>query len=122
MTYFCFFVTAVSCPLNAIPTELDFRQARALDANQRIDCCLSGLDGSCVIDWQQGGIKLVMQSSALCEYLILFNPGMPHFAVEPVTNANDAFNLASQSIESGTRVLGPGESLEATMVIEASVY
>ncbi|MFK8075275.1 MAG: hypothetical protein AB8B84_01720 [Granulosicoccus sp.] len=105
-----------------LPPELDFRQARRLDASQRIDCCLSGLQGRCVIDWQEGGIKLVMASSAVCEYLILFNPDMPHFAVEPVTNANDAFNLASRSIESGTQILAPGATLEATMVIEAEVY
>lgn len=104
-----------------LPAELDFRVARALDADQRIDCCLAGLNGQCIIDWTNGGIKLVMQSSSECEYLILFNPDMPHFAVEPVTNANDAFNLASRSIESGKRILSPGESLEATMVIRAEV-
>lgn len=104
-----------------LPEYLDFRTPKALDPSQRIDCCLSGLQGECVLDWQQGGIKLLMQASEECQYLVLFNPDMPHFAVEPVTNANDAFNLASRSIESGTRLLRPGQSLTATMALTAVV-
>lgn len=104
-----------------LPESLDFRQPRKLDADQRIDCCLSGLHGTCEIDWQDGGIKLLMQSSDLCRYLVLFNPDMPHFAVEPVTNANDAFNLSTRGIESGTQVLKPGESLHASMNLVAQV-
>jgi aldose 1-epimerase len=105
----------------ALPESHDFRSAKALDPNQRIDCCLSGLEGPCILDWQQGGIKLILNASDICEYLVLFNPDMPHFAVEPVTNANDAFNLASQSIESGTKILHSGESLTATMSMTAVV-
>lgn len=105
----------------ALPDNLDFRKPKPLDASQRIDCCLSGLDGPCVLDWHQGGVKLILQSSDVCKYLVLYNPDMPHFAVEPVTNANDAFNLATQSIESGTTVLPPGKSLTATMSLTAIV-
>jgi len=53
--------------------------------------------------------------------LILYNPDMPHFAVEPVTNANDAFNLSNQSIPSGTTILEPGETLTATMTVKADI-
>ena len=56
-----------------------------------------------------------MRADSACRYLVLFNPAGPHFAVEPVTNANDAFNLASRGIESGVRTLAPGETLEATL-------
>lgn len=104
-----------------LPFELDFRTPRELDADQRIDCCLSGLKGQCDIDWRKGGIKLEINASDLCKYLVLFNPDMPHFAIEPVTNANDAFNLAEQGIESGRRVLGAGETMEASMSIRAVV-
>lgn len=105
----------------ALPDNLDFRSSKALDASQRIDCCLSDLDGPCVLDWQQGGIKLIIQASDVCRYLVLYNPDMPHFAVEPVTNANDAFNLATQAIESGVNILAPGKSLSATMSLTAIV-
>ena len=38
---------------------------------------------------------------------MFFNPHAPHFAVEPVSNANDAFNLAEAGIPSGRAVLAP---------------
>ena len=104
-----------------LPESLDFRTAKPLDPTQRIDCCLSGLDGQCVLDWQEGGVKIILEASELCQYLVLYNPDMPHFAVEPVTNANDAFNLATRSVESGMKVLAPGESITATMSLTALV-
>lgn len=104
-----------------LPESLDFRHARALDPDQRIDCCLAGLDGTCVIDWQEAGIRLNIKADDICRYLVLYNPDMPHFAVEPVTNANDAFNLASRGIESGMQVLTPGQTLRATMNLQVEV-
>lgn len=105
-------------PAVALPEALDFRQARALNPDQRIDCCLAGLSGSCLIDWRAAGIRLNMTADEICRYLVLYNPDMPHFAVEPVTNANDAFNLASRNLESGARVLAPGQTLRATMTLQ----
>lgn len=102
-----------------LPEHLNFRTPKPLDADQRIDCCLSGLKGQCVLDWQQSGVKLILEASDICEYLVFFNPDMPHFAVEPVTNANDAFNLATRSIDSGVTILAPGQSLAATLSITA---
>ncbi|MEE9320278.1 MAG: hypothetical protein V3U76_07535 [Granulosicoccus sp.] len=99
----------------ALPAELDFRYPRALDPNQRIDCCLSGLNGDVRIDWPDAALALNMHCSELCRYLVFFNPNMPHFAVEPVTNATDAFNLEQRGIAAGIRVLAPGESLSASM-------
>lgn len=98
-----------------LPGELDFRKPRKLDENQRIDCCLEGLSGACVIDWREGGIKLIMTASDICRYLVLYNPAMPHFAVEPVSNANDAFNLESRGIVAGMQILAPDESMQATL-------
>lgn len=105
-----------------LPPELDFRQSRLLDPAQRIDCCLAGLNGPCHIHWKEAGIELVMQSSEACRYLVLFNPDMPHFAVEPVSNANDAFNLSSQNIDSGTQTLAPEELFSVTMTLQARLH
>ncbi len=102
-----------------LPESLDFTTPRKLDADQRIDCCLAGLHGECDIHWQDGGIRLIMSASDNCTHLVLFNPDMPHFAVEPVTNANDAFNLASQGIDAGMVILPPGQSLVANMTLKA---
>ena len=99
----------------ALPAALDFRAARALDPARHIDCCLAGLDGPVRLAWPDAGLGLTLHPDAACRYLVLYNPGMPHFAVEPVTNANDGFNLAARGVEAGVRTLGPGETLEATL-------
>lgn len=106
----------------ALPESLDFRMPRQLDPDQRIDCCLAGLSGACHIHWQEAGIELVISSSEACRFLVLFNPDMPHFAIEPVTNANDAFNLTSQGIDSGTAVIGSGESFSVSMHIQLKLH
>jgi len=105
----------------ALPTALDFRSRRKLDADQRIDHCLSGLQGNALIAWPDAGVELTMQASDNCTHLVLFNPDMPHFAVEPVTNANDAFNLTERGINAGATTLAPGETLSAHMILIASV-
>lgn len=106
----------------ALPAELDFRAPRPLDADQRIDCCLAGLSGACHIHWQDAGIELVMAASEACRFLVLFNPDMPHFAVEPVTNANDAFNLETSGIHAGSSTLKAGEEFTVSMNLEVRLH
>jgi len=105
----------------ALPDEIDFRQPRRLDANQFIDCCLAGLAGDVVISWPHADIELTMQASENCRYLVLFNPQAPYFAVEPVTNANDGFNLQAAGIAAGSHRLPPGETFTARLAISANV-
>lgn len=101
----------------ALPAELDFRGGRALAPGRHIDCCLAGLDGAVDIEWPDAGIRLSLAADPVCTHLVLYNPGMPHFAVEPVTNANDAFDLEARGVGAGVRVLEPGETLEATLAL-----
>ena len=105
-------------PPVALPDALDFRAARALDPHRHIDRCLAGLDGAVRVEWPGTGFGLTMRADAVCRFLVLFNPAAPHFAVEPVTNANDAFNLAARGIDGGARTLAPGETLRATLRLE----
>lgn len=104
----------------ALPEALDFRAPRQLDASQRIDCCFSGLSGPSIIHWRDAGIKLSLCASAECRFLVLFNPEKPYFAVEPVSNANDAFNLAEKGIDSGTRTVLPGHQILSRLDINVS--
>lgn len=105
----------------ALPPALDFRTKRPLDPNQRIDHCLSGLHGAVHITWPEAGISLTLRASDNCAHLVFFNPDKPWFAVEPVTNATDAFNLAQRGIETGMVSLAPGETLHATMTLGLSL-
>ena len=104
-------------PSHALPPRLDFRQTRVLDQNERIDHCFSGLDGAVTIAWPRNNIHLHMQASKNCGHLVLFNPDKPHFAIEPVTNANDGFNLSAQGIDSGAMILAPGEWASADFAL-----
>ncbi len=89
-----------------------------------------GFDGSATITWPQSRVRLVMTCSPTLGHLVVFAPhstaggssALPYFAVEPVSNVNDAFNLHAQGhAGTGTLVLQPGQRLEAcyAMVVEA---
>lgn len=104
--------TGAAIPLTP---ELNFNAARKLDPSQRIDHCLSGFRAPATLHWPSAGIQLEMQASSNCTHLVLYNPDEPYFAVEPVTNANDAFNLAEQGIDAGVVTLSPEETLTAEM-------
>lgn len=101
-----------------LPAALDFRQERTLDPEQRIDHCFSGLVGDTRIRWPDASVGFTMRASPVCRFAVLYNPDEPFFAVEPVTNANDAFNLEARGIDAGQQVLAPGETLRASMELE----
>lgn len=102
----------------ALPEFLDFKAAKMLDAAQRIDHCLSGFRSPAVIAWPDANVELHMQASNNCQHLVLFNPDADYFAVEPVTNANDGFNLQAKGVDAGVATLQPGETLMAHMHLQ----
>ncbi len=101
----------------ALSDELNFTQATPLNPAQRIDHCFGGLSGVTSIAWPDADITLHMHASENCTHSVLYNPDDPFFALEPVTNANDAFNLEHQGIDAGMTVLAPGESMVSEMRI-----
>ncbi len=104
-----------------IVAGLDFRTLRNLGP-MLIDDCLTGREaGKPVrIIYSRGGLALRMDCDALFENIILYAPpGKPFFAVEPVTNANDGFNLFEQGIAgSGVFVLEPGQERSGTFSLK----
>lgn len=105
-------------PAVNLPANLDFRTERAIDDAQRIDHCFAGLNGDVHIRWPDAGIGLRVRASDLCRFAVLYNPDAPYFAVEPVSNANDAFNLQERGVDAGRRTLAPGETLSAQIRVE----
>jgi len=101
-----------------VPADLDFATPRHLNAEQRIDHCMAGFKTPVTIAWPEAGITLQMHTSSNCTHLVLFNPDEPFFAVEPVTNANDGFNLAAKGIDAGVIELAAGETLRAEMTLQ----
>lgn len=102
--------TGAALPL---PAEMDFRARRPIEIE--LDHCFAGWDGRAEIAWPRSGALATIRASERCRHLVIYSPsGRDFFAFEPVTNANDGFNLAARGIgEPGVVVLAPGERLEA---------
>ncbi len=105
-------------PAVDLPHHMNFTTLRQLDPATHIDACFAGLNGPCVLSWPDAGLSLLMQADAECSHLVLFNPDAPYFAVEPVTHANDGFNLEQKGINAGVKVLAPNETLSCSLCIE----
>ncbi len=84
-----------------------------------LDDCFGAFDGRAEIRWPASGITLTMDCSDALDHLVVFTPShdgspLPWFCVEPVTHANDAFNLEARGVPAGSRTLRPGEALTTT--------
>jgi aldose 1-epimerase len=99
---------------SAVPIDAsqDFSRGRSL-GDRDIDTCFAGWDGQATITWPGSGVRAHVACDATLDHLILFAPqGKPFFALEPVSNANNGFNLAALGDpDAGVRVLAPGETL-----------
>lgn len=104
-----------SGPAEPLAPDQDFGVEKALAPDNFLDTCCTGYDGNGHIHWPGSGISAHFSCSPECSHLVLYNPeGAPHFAVEPVTNANNGVNLlACGWADAGTVILPPGEVLEA---------
>jgi aldose 1-epimerase len=94
-----------------LPPELDFSTERALDNAQFVDNCFRAAPGSTVIKWPGSGVTMTMEADDVYENIILYTPlGKDFFAIEPVTNCNNGFNMAEKGIQdTGTLYLKPGQ-------------
>ncbi|MEZ6319031.1 MAG: hypothetical protein R3B49_09815 [Phycisphaerales bacterium] len=85
-----------------------------------LDDCFAGFGGRAEITWPASGVRVSMDCSPELSHLVVFTPRndrgpMPWFCVEPVTMANDAFNLETRGIAAGVRTLAPGETLATSV-------
>jgi aldose 1-epimerase len=105
-----------SLPMGApqpIPPRLDFRTLRPLASTTPDDNLTSRRDGQPVqMVYAESKQQITMQFDPVYANLVFYAPeGAPDFAVEPVTNANDGFNLYADGVRnSGVFVLEPGAS------------
>jgi len=100
------------------PPELSFSHMRPL-ADTVLNHCFTGWDGTAVIRWPQSGVRLSLEGTEPLRHVILFSPaGETFFAVEPVSNATNGFNLYSAGYDgSGTIVLEPGARTEGRFTL-----
>ncbi len=103
-----------SAPLPVGP-EADFGATRPLPSGG-FDHCFAGWDGRATIEWPASRLRAEIEASPTLDHVILYTPeGRPFFALEPVSNANDGFNLLARGVpDSGVRVLEPGQTLQGS--------
>lgn len=110
-----YMATGVPVP---IINQIDFRQMREL-GDAEINHVLTTRNGNepARMRYPAYGATLEMYADDLFKHILLFAPeGQPYYAVEPMTNVSDGFNLFAKGIEgTGVFVLQPGEKKEAVV-------
>ncbi|MFC4455858.1 aldose 1-epimerase [Deinococcus sonorensis] len=96
-----------------VPPELDFSSARSIGPAQ-LDRVYGSWDGVARLAWGERSVTLT--ADAAFSHLVLFTAPDGSLAMEPVTHATDAFNLAARGVH-GTdmRVLQSGEALSGAV-------
>lgn len=102
-------------PPRPVTAAVDFSRARPVDV--ALDDCFAGWDGRASIAWPRSGVVAILEASDRCRHVVIYSPpGEPFFAFEPVTHANDGFNLLARGgCEDGVAVLAQGETLAAVL-------
>jgi len=92
-----------------IPPELDFTAPRSV-GDTDLNHVYASWDGVARLDW--GTRALTVTADSVFSHLVVFTAPDGSLALEPVSHATDAFNLAARGVH-GTdmRVLTPGESM-----------
>ncbi|MEO2169701.1 MAG: aldose 1-epimerase [bacterium] len=104
-----------AAPLAAVQ---DFSARRALP-EAGFDTCFAGWDGHAQLRWPGSDVTAEIDCDEPLRHIILFTPpGENFFALEPVSNANNGFNLLADGIDgSGVVVLRADTSMAASFQI-----
>lgn len=101
-----------------VPDELDFRQLRPL-SDIPVDDVFTSRKGSAPakIVYPDWNLRLDMNADDIYKHFILFSPkDKPFFALEPITNTNDGFNLYDRGVaDTGVFLLKPGQERQGTV-------
>lgn len=112
-----FLATAPPVP---IAQHLDFRTLRGLESEE-INDLLTGRNTEKPIRlvYPSHQLEVDLYADDVFKHAILFTPqNKPFYALEPVTNTNDGFNLYEQGVEdTGVFVLYPGESKRGIFIM-----
>ncbi len=109
--------------LVALPSNWDFAAGRRVQ-DMELDHCFTGFEGAATIDWASRRVRLKISADPLFGSLVIYVPaGQDFFCVEPVSNVNDAFNLASRGVSgTGIVVLEPGQQLQGAARFSVERY
>ena len=102
-----------------VPPEWAFEKGLNINTVD-LDTCFGGFDGKVELKWPSLNRTITMTALHDFGHVLVWTPkGENFFCVEPVTNATDAFNLASRGvIGTGIKTIEPEETLSEKLVIE----
>ncbi|MCU0497715.1 MAG: aldose 1-epimerase [Anaerolineae bacterium] len=125
LPYHAYFPLEQGIPIGAsLPVDptRDYRQLRPLTVDP-LDECLTQREDQAAIWFQYGDRRIQMQADPVYQHLLLFTPAdKGFFAIEPVSNANNGFNLLAQGApHHGVVILNPDESLSGAITLEQIV-
>jgi aldose 1-epimerase len=104
---------------NLLPSSLDFSRGLKI-ADLNLDHCFAGWGKTAVIDWPGRRYRLHMDGDDNLGHLVVYTPkGEDFFCVEGVENMNNAFNWIGRGVETGARILAPGETHGIVTVFRA---
>jgi aldose 1-epimerase len=112
---------AYEAPIPLADPHIDFRILRPLAPEQYdaiTDDVLTHRCGDSPVRFvYPNGIEIQLVSDPIFKHIVLYAPKeKPFFAVEPVTNTNDGFNLYERGIpDTGVFILQPGQSQSGTI-------
>ena len=106
-------------PTKLIPTPAnsDFTKARGV-FDWKVDNCFVGWSRRAVLHYATH--QTIVTASSACNNIVCFAPndGRNFIALEPVSNINNAFALAAKGVaNTGTRIIGRGDSFDISMTI-----
>ncbi len=111
-------------PAREVSGRLDFREMKPL-GEEFMDGCYTNRTSSTLatIDYP-GALTVDVEAGALLEHAVVYQPvHIPYFAIEPVTNANDGFNLDAANAEgTGVFLVQPGETRSTSFTLVAQPY
>ncbi|MBX3364118.1 MAG: hypothetical protein KF866_05070 [Phycisphaeraceae bacterium] len=85
--------------------------------NLNLDDCFLGNPHGAIIRYPSSGVRVHMSATPTCTHTVLYTGGkeenLPYFCLEPVTMANNGFNIRGRGWSSGVQELSPGDALEA---------
>ena len=107
-------------PVRHVPVadRFQFDPPRAI-SDMFLDNVYTGWQGEAQLRYPGQARFTTMRGDSACPYFVVYIPSHGTFlAIEPVSQMTDAFNRAERGErDTGTRLLGPGESFSCTMEI-----
>ncbi|MEO7761976.1 MAG: aldose 1-epimerase [Casimicrobiaceae bacterium] len=97
--------------------EWDFKSLRQV-GDLAVDNCFAGWSRTAQIVWPDRGYSLAIEASEVLGHLVVFtSPTRDSIALEPISHANNAVNLAAPFDDTGLVILAPGEMLSGNFTM-----